>query len=83
LYPTIEDIYPASIATEKGTKELLRFFDTAGLGLGFSSELPKHYFANADGYVIVYDPDVPETFNIVLNIKKDIEKYREKKEVLF
>ncbi|CAB3369330.1 Hypothetical predicted protein [Cloeon dipterum] len=82
LYPTIEDIYPASVATEKGSKELLRFFDTAGLGLGFTSELPRHYFANADGYVIVYDPDEPESFNVVLNIKKDIEKYREKKEVV-
>ncbi|XP_059485412.1 NF-kappa-B inhibitor-interacting Ras-like protein [Neocloeon triangulifer] len=81
FYPTIEDIYPASVTTDKGSKELVRFLDTAGLGLGYSSELSRHYFGTADGYVIIYDPDETESFNVVLNIKKDIEKYREKKEV--
>lgn len=31
FYPTIEDIYVANIETDRGTKERVCFYDTAGL----------------------------------------------------
>lgn len=77
----MEDIYVASVETDRGTRERLRIFDTAGLGLGAANELPRHYLSFADGYVLVYDPDVPESFDAVVGIKKDIDKFRDKKEV--
>ncbi|KAF4521234.1 hypothetical protein B566_EDAN005445 [Ephemera danica] len=81
LHPTIEDIYVASVETDRGTRERLRLFDTAGLVLGAANELPRHYLSFADGYVLIYDPDVPESFETVVGIKKDIDKNRDKKEI--
>jgi NF-kappa-B inhibitor-interacting Ras-like protein len=71
----------ASVETDRGTRERLRLFDTAGLVLGAANELPRHYLSFADGYVLIYDPDVPESFETVVGIKKDIDKNRDKKEV--
>lgn len=38
LWPTIEDIYQASIESDKGVREQVRFYDTAGLDL---TQLPE------------------------------------------
>ncbi|KAJ8952730.1 hypothetical protein NQ314_007481, partial [Rhamnusium bicolor] len=63
LHPTIEDIYIANIESDKGTREKLRFYDTAGIehsqittANGITNQqLPRHYLILADGYILVYD----------------------------
>ncbi|XP_046386701.1 NF-kappa-B inhibitor-interacting Ras-like protein 2 [Ischnura elegans] len=80
IYPTIEDIYVAHVETDRGTKEKLRFYDTAGL-VSAQSEFPRQYLTFADGFVLVYDPSKSDSIEIVLSLKKDIDKHREKKEV--
>ncbi|KAG8240431.1 hypothetical protein J437_LFUL003145 [Ladona fulva] len=80
LYSTIEDIYVANVETDRGTREKLRFYDTAGLSTA-QTELPRQYLTFADGFVLVYDTNKQESFEIVLGLKKDIDKNREKKEV--
>lgn len=39
FYPTIEDIYVANIETDRGTKERVCFYDTAGLEPPLTGEL--------------------------------------------
>jgi len=86
LCPTIEDIYMGLIETDrisgpKGPeKERVCFYDTAGLESPLS-EVPKHYISMADGFVLVYSIDSAESFQVVEKLKKDIDKYKEKKEV--
>ncbi|KAK5647901.1 hypothetical protein RI129_002793 [Pyrocoelia pectoralis] len=63
LFPTIEDIYVANIETDRGTREKIRFYDTAGIEKSQTStasgttnqQLPRHYLVLADGYIFVYD----------------------------
>ncbi|MBN3279978.1 KBRS1 protein, partial [Polyodon spathula] len=76
---TLEDVYVASVETDRGVKEQLRLYDTRGLQDG--SELPKHYFSFADGFVLVYSVDSLESFKRVEILKKEIDKSRDKKEV--
>ncbi|MGH0144713.1 UNVERIFIED_CONTAM: hypothetical protein FKN15_020549 [Acipenser sinensis] len=75
---TLEDVYVASVETDRGVKEQLRLYDTRGLQDG--SELPKHYFSFADGFVLVYSVDSLESFKRVEILKKEIDKSRDKKE---
>ncbi|XP_069676070.1 NF-kappa-B inhibitor-interacting Ras-like protein isoform X2 [Periplaneta americana] len=82
LHATIEDIYVATIETDRGTREKVRFYDTAGLGGGREqSQLARQYLGLADGYVLVYDPDRPESLDALVMVKKDIDHNRDKKEV--
>ena len=81
LHPTIEDIYVAQIETDRGTREKVRFYDTAGLDGGRDSQLARQYLGLADGYVLVYDPDRPESLDALVMVKKDIDRNRDKKEV--
>ncbi|KAJ9597963.1 hypothetical protein L9F63_011164, partial [Diploptera punctata] len=82
IHPTIEDIYVAQIETDRGTKEKVRFYDTAGLDGGRDSQLARQYLGLADGYVLVYDPDRPESLDALVMVKKDIDRNRDKKEVI-
>ncbi|OXU18866.1 hypothetical protein TSAR_016330 [Trichomalopsis sarcophagae] len=86
IHPTIEDIYVANIETDKGAKEKVRFYDTAGLEPLQSSlnnqQLARHYLGFADGYVLVYDTAKPESLDVLLPLKKDIEKNKDKKEII-
>ncbi|PSN30779.1 NF-kappa-B inhibitor-interacting Ras-like protein [Blattella germanica] len=83
LHPTIEDIYVACIDTDRGTKEKVRFYDTAGLDSGREqSQLARQYLGLVDGYVLVYDPDRPESLDALVAVKKDIDRNRDKKEVI-
>ncbi|XP_022102728.1 NF-kappa-B inhibitor-interacting Ras-like protein 2 isoform X3 [Acanthaster planci] len=50
---TIEDIYVASVESNRGVRERVRFYDTRGLDPKTNPELPKHYFAIADVSLIV------------------------------
>uniref|UniRef100_A0A4W5N8C7 NF-kappa-B inhibitor-interacting Ras-like protein 2 n=1 Tax=Hucho hucho TaxID=62062 RepID=A0A4W5N8C7_9TELE len=64
---TLEDIYIGSIETDRGTREQVRFYDTRGL--------------RDDGFVLVYSIDSKESFKRMEALKKDIDRYRDKKEV--
>ncbi|KAM9434948.1 NF-kappa-B inhibitor-interacting Ras-like protein 1 [Clarias gariepinus] len=77
---TQEDIYVASVETDRGVREQLRLYDTRGLQDG--QELPKHYYSVADGFVLVYSVDSMESFKKVDVLKKEIDKSRDKKEVM-
>ncbi|KAK1785469.1 hypothetical protein P4O66_018836 [Electrophorus voltai] len=77
---TQEDIYVASVETDRGVKEQLRLYDTRGLRDG--QDLPKHYFSVADGFVLVYSIDSLESFKKVDLLKKEIDKSRDKKETV-
>ncbi|TRZ03215.1 hypothetical protein DNTS_014397, partial [Danionella cerebrum] len=68
---TQEDIYVASVETERGVREQLRLYDTRGLHEGL--DLPKHFFSVADGFVLVYSVDSRESFTIVELLKKNID----------
>ncbi|XP_014475465.1 PREDICTED: NF-kappa-B inhibitor-interacting Ras-like protein isoform X2 [Dinoponera quadriceps] len=85
IHPTIEDIYVANIETDRGTKEKVRFYDTAGLESLQSNvnnqQLPRHYLGFADGYVLVYDTGKPESLDVLFPLKKDIDKNKDKKEI--
>lgn len=76
---TMEDVYLASVETDRGVKEQLRLYDTSGLQEGV--ELPKHYFSVADGFILVYAITSLEAFQRVEQLKKEIDIFRDKKEV--
>lgn len=81
---TIEDIYLSTLVDEKGRKEKIHFFDTAGISVTkrFDSETLKNYVSYADAIVLVYSIDDVDSFNVIVNLKKVIDKYKEKKEVI-
>ena len=85
IHPTIEDIYVANIETDRGTKEKVRFYDTAGLepmhNNANNQQLPRHYFGFADGYILVYDTAKPESLDVLFPLKKDIDRNKDKKEI--
>ncbi|XP_022905794.1 NF-kappa-B inhibitor-interacting Ras-like protein [Onthophagus taurus] len=89
FYPTIEDIYVANIESDRGTREKVRFYDTAGIQYSQTStangttshQLPRHYLSLADGYILIYDTDKPESLDVLVGLKKDIDKNKDKKEV--
>ncbi|XP_017776590.1 PREDICTED: NF-kappa-B inhibitor-interacting Ras-like protein isoform X2 [Nicrophorus vespilloides] len=70
FYPTIEDIYVANIESDRGIKEKVRFYDTAGLE---QSQISTAH---------VYDTDKPESLDVLISLKKDIDKNKDKKEVI-
>ncbi|XP_050794511.1 NF-kappa-B inhibitor-interacting Ras-like protein 1 [Gopherus flavomarginatus] len=76
---TVEDVYLASVETDRGVKEQLRLYDTTGLQEGV--EFPKHYFSVADGFILVYAVNSLESFQKAEVIKKEIDTVRDKKEV--
>ncbi|XP_019865985.1 NF-kappa-B inhibitor-interacting Ras-like protein [Aethina tumida] len=87
--PTIEDIYVANVETDKGTKEKLRFYDTAGIDHSQIStangmtnqQLPRHYLVLADAFILIYDTEKNNSLDVLVSLKKDIDKNKDKKEV--
>uniref|UniRef100_A0A6J0UR92 NF-kappa-B inhibitor-interacting Ras-like protein 1 n=1 Tax=Pogona vitticeps TaxID=103695 RepID=A0A6J0UR92_9SAUR len=77
-FATIEDVYVALVETDRGVKEQLRLYDTKGMQ--GKEEFPKHYFSIADGFVLVYAVNSLESFEIADLLKKEIDKFRDKKE---
>ena len=75
----------ANIETDRGTKEKVRFYDTAGLeplhNNTNNQQLARHYLGFADGYVLVYDTAKPESLDLLFPLKKDIDKNKDKKEI--
>ncbi|KAL4703756.1 hypothetical protein ACJJTC_017544 [Scirpophaga incertulas] len=95
FYATIEDIYVANIDTDRGTKERVCFYDTAGLEppitgppqsptmqLTANQVLQRHYLGFAEGFVMVYDTTKPESLDVLMYLKKDIDRNKDKKEVV-
>lgn len=68
------------VETERGTKEKLRFYDTSGLDAR-TRTLPTHYHALADGYIMVYSVCDNLSFQLLTDIKKDIDRNKDKKDV--
>lgn len=81
MFSTIEDIYVALVDTDRGQKEKVHFYDTAGLDT-VRAELSKHYLSFADGYILVYDVTNESSFQCMDRLKKFIEKNKEKKEAV-
>lgn len=81
MFSTIEDIYVAHVDTDRGQKEKVRMYDTAGLESG-KPELPKQYLSFADGFVLVYDVTNYDSFVCMDKLKKEIDKNKEKKEAV-
>ena len=70
----------ASVDTGRGgPRETLRIYDTAGLQ--GKAQLPRHYLHFPDAFVLVYDPIDPQSLDMLADIKIDIDKHKEKKEV--
>ncbi|XP_058129529.1 NF-kappa-B inhibitor-interacting Ras-like protein isoform X2 [Anopheles ziemanni] len=80
LHSTIEDTYVASVDTGKGSRDMLRIYDTAGLQ--GNVQLPRHYLLYPDAFILVYDPSDPASLDMLAGIKSDIDKYKEKKEMI-
>jgi len=78
---TLEDVYVANIESDRGIREQLRFYDTAGLD-HINKEIHRHLLCAADGFIIVYSVDDEHSYQICQAIKKDIDKNREKKDVI-
>lgn len=53
FYPTIEDTYEANVDTDRGVKELVRFYDLGGFP-SKNREVPRHYFPIIDAYILLY-----------------------------
>lgn len=71
----------ASVDTGRGgTRDTLRLFDTAGLQ--GSAQLPRHYLQLGEGFVLVYDPHDTNSLAVLDMLKNDIDRYKEKKEVV-
>lgn len=81
-YPTIEDIYEISVDNGKGTRDLFKIYDTAGLK-NSSCKLFNQYFTFADAFILVYDPADSKSLDILAEIKNEIDKNKDKKEVTF
>ena len=85
IHPTIEDIYVATVETDRGTREILRFYDTEGVAFtdGMEINIPKPYFSIVEAFVLVYTTDNNQSFQAVEALKKDIDRSKEKREVSY
>jgi len=72
IHPTIEDIYVASIETDRGTREVLRIYDTEGVGLFENADisLPKSFYSIAEAFVLVYSVESKQSFDVIEVLKK-------------
>ncbi|CAG0885692.1 unnamed protein product [Cyprideis torosa] len=78
LYPTIEDIYISSIATDRGIREKVQLCDYSGTrGL---KEIPKHFHYIADGYVLVLALDDDDSALQADTFRRDIERNKERRD---
>lgn len=72
----------SSLLSISGTRDQLSIYDTAGLQ-GISQQLPRHYISFPDAFILVYDPTDPSSLDILGNLKADIDRNKEKKEISF
>ena len=72
----------ANIETDRGTKEKIRFYDTAGLEHDYKdAAIPRHLLAAADGVIIVYSVEDWKSYQVAESIRKEI-KNSEKKDLV-
>ncbi|KAI9564935.1 hypothetical protein GHT06_008676 [Daphnia sinensis] len=81
FHPTIEDTYECHVDTDRGVKELIRFYDLGGI-TSKNKEIPRHYFNVADAYILVYGINSHESFLIMDSLKKEIDRNKEKKDAV-
>ena len=81
--PTLEDIYVCCVETDKGGKEKLRFYDTAGIEARSPKALSSHHHSLADAYMLVYSVKDMTSLQTVMDLKKDIDKNKDKKDVSY
>lgn len=43
--------------------------------------LQRHYLGFAEGFVMIYDTTKPESLDVLMYLKKDIDRNKDKKEV--
>lgn len=79
---TVEDVYVANIETDRGTKEKIRFYDTAGVETVGSETVPKHLLGAADGFIIVYSVEDRASYQLAESIRKEIKANSEKKDLV-
>ncbi|XP_039253172.1 NF-kappa-B inhibitor-interacting Ras-like protein 2 [Styela clava] len=79
---TREDCYLAQIETDRGVKEQVRIQDTSGNDWLNPSTSGKHYLHFGEGFVLVYSISDRESFRCIEAIKREIDRTREKKEVV-
>ncbi|KAL1431800.1 hypothetical protein MTO96_013900 [Rhipicephalus appendiculatus] len=93
IQPTIEDIYCALVDNDRGGKEKVQFFDSRGVDSS-EAEVSKSHLAHADasihimfpsfmGVVLIYAINSRESFLLLEQLKKDIDKHKDKKELSF
>ncbi|XP_077503006.1 NFKB inhibitor interacting Ras like 1 isoform X3 [Amblyomma americanum] len=82
IQPTIEDIYCALIDNDRGGKEKVLFYDSRGVESS-RAEVSKSHLSHADGVVLIYAINSRESFLLLEQLKKDIDKHKDKKELAF
>lgn len=81
MFSTLEDIYVAQVDTDRGQKEKVHFYDTAGLDPA-KPQLAKQYLSFADGFILMYDVTDRVSFDCMDKLKKEIDRSKEKKEAI-
>eukprot|EP00112_Aurelia_sp_Birch-Aquarium-sp1_P014327 Seg3083.3 transcript_id=Seg3083.3/GoldUCD/mRNA.D3Y31 product="NF-kappa-B inhibitor-interacting Ras-like protein 1" protein_id=Seg3083.3/GoldUCD/D3Y31 len=76
-FPTVEDTYEAWIEVDKGQREKIRIYDTAGLNVD-SPKVSSHYLHIADGFILVFSVCCERSFKLVDDLKKEIDRVRGK-----
>ncbi|KAI9576586.1 hypothetical protein GQX74_009643 [Glossina fuscipes] len=56
----------ASVDSGRGSREILRLHDSAGLQ--GKVQLPRHYIHFPDGFALVYDPTDPSNLDMLADI---------------
>ena len=79
---TVEDVYVANIETDRGTKEKIRFYDTAGVDTVDKETVPKHLVTAADGFIIVYSVEDRASYQLAESIRKEIKSNSDKKDLV-
>uniref|UniRef100_G3MPI9 NF-kappa-B inhibitor-interacting Ras-like protein n=1 Tax=Amblyomma maculatum TaxID=34609 RepID=G3MPI9_AMBMU len=82
IQPTIEDIYCALIDNDRGGKEKVLLFDSHGVDNSHAA-VSKSHLSHADGVVLMYAINSRESFLLLEQLKKDIDKHKDKKELAF
>lgn len=82
IQPTLEDIYCAMIDNDRGGKEKVQIFDSRGVSPS-KVEAMKSHLSHADGVVLMYAINNKESFLVLEQLKKDIDKHKDKKELSF
>jgi len=79
---TIEDIYCCYVETERGIREKVFLHDTQGIDSS-NYDIPRTLMPHTDAFILVYAVNDVESYNIMEQLKKDIDKNLSKKDVHF